>query len=72
MDYESGTFKLHFAYRPYPAATGKKVVLRLLQQTSQPLDINALGMKSADTEKFHQALTSPQRHDLSNRAYGKW
>jgi protein transport protein HofB len=60
MDMDIGGSKASFRISTLPVRYGEKVVLRLLQQTEQPLDICALGMSSRDTKLFQSALAWPQ------------
>ncbi|WP_202794561.1 type II secretion system protein GspE [Escherichia coli] len=49
-----------FRIATLPCRGGEKVVLRLLQQVSQALDVNALGMQPLQLADFAHALQQPQ------------
>lgn len=60
MDVDTGKFKASFRIATLPVRHGEKIVLRLLQQTQQPLELTALGMSQCDVERFQAALATPQ------------
>lgn len=60
MDVDTGKFKASFRISTLPVRHGEKIVLRLLQQTQQPLELTALGMSDRDIERFKAALATPQ------------
>lgn len=60
MDVDVAGGKASFRISTLPVRHGEKIVLRLLQQTEQPLEMNALGMSARDRERFHAALAHPQ------------
>lgn len=49
-----------FRLSTLPSRHGEKVVLRMLQQTEQALEVEALGMSAQQQAHFSQALNSPQ------------
>lgn len=49
-----------FRLSTLPCRYGEKVVLRVLQQTEQALEIEALGMSAQQQAQFSQALGAPQ------------
>ncbi|MBN6241269.1 Flp pilus assembly complex ATPase component TadA, partial [Escherichia coli] len=49
-----------FRIATLPCRGGEKVVLRLLQQVSQALDVNTLGMQPLQLADFAHALQQPQ------------
>lgn len=60
MDVSTGEWKASFRISTLPVRHGEKVVLRLLQQTEQPLELAALGMSPEGHSAFESALTHPQ------------
>ncbi|WP_202301183.1 type II secretion system protein GspE [Dryocola clanedunensis] len=60
MDMELGGGKASFRISTLPVRHGEKVVLRLLQQTEQPLKPGGLGMSMRDAKLFQSALALPQ------------
>nr|WP_318382962.1 type II secretion system protein GspE [uncultured Enterobacter sp.] len=52
--------RISFRIATLPCRYGEKVVLRLLQQVSQPLDISQLGMTDEQLAQFNEALSKPQ------------
>lgn len=60
FDYTEGKDHVSFRVSTLPCRHGEKLVLRLMQKTTTPLNITALGMPGREAALFHQALTSPQ------------
>lgn len=60
MDVDTGKAKASFRISTLPVRHGEKIVLRLLQQTQQPLELTALGMSHSNIERFQAVLAMPQ------------
>ncbi|WP_435929100.1 type II secretion system protein GspE [Dryocola sp. BD613] len=60
MDLDAAGGKVSFRISTLPVRYGEKVVLRLLQQSKQPLELAALGMSRENRAFFKAALAHPQ------------
>lgn len=60
MDVDTTAGKASFRISTLPVRHGEKVVLRLLQQSEQPLELAALGMSRENSVFFEAALAHPQ------------
>ncbi|NIY48026.1 type II secretion system protein GspE [Cedecea colo] len=60
MDVDTANGKVSFRISTLPVRYGEKVVLRLLQQSEQPLELAALGMSCENHRFFEAALAHPQ------------